>query len=249
MRLNELVYYLDNYLEIDQIADACVNGLEVECTQEITKIALAVDPAEQVFRKADQEGAQLVLLHHGLFWKEAVPITGPLYRRLRFLLRRDMAVYAAHLPLDVHEEVGHNAILAAMIGLSDQEPFVLHNGKTLGYIGLLPGIHRNDLADRLGTQLGVEPALWAFGRENVSRVAVCSGKADSELAEAYRRGCELYITGETSHTAFTMAQDMGINVLFLGHYGTETVGLKALGEHLQVKFGLETIFIDHPSGL
>ncbi|HCF91439.1 MAG TPA: Nif3-like dinuclear metal center hexameric protein, partial [Firmicutes bacterium] len=184
MKLSELVYYLDNYLEIDQVADVCVNGLEVECGQEITKIALAVDPAEQVFRKADQEGAQLVLLHHGLFWKEAVPITGPLYRRLRFLLRRDMAVYAAHLPLDIHEEVGHNAILAGMIGLANQEPFVLHKGKPLGYIGQLPGIHRSDLADRLGAQLGVEPALWAFGRENVSRVAVCSGKADSELAEA-----------------------------------------------------------------
>jgi len=194
----------------------------------------------------------LLIVHHGLFWGQAAPLRGAFYHRIRALMDADLALYAAHLPLDAHPEVGNNACIARLVGLVDVKPCGLYRGREIGMSGRLPEPTPVDRAmDAVRASLGLDGQAWAFGPKRVRTVAVVSGSAsDPAFIEALSdMGIDLYVTGETNHTAFHFAREHRINIFYGGHYATERFGIDALGSHLKAKFGLPVRFIDVPTGL
>ncbi|RPI53849.1 MAG: Nif3-like dinuclear metal center hexameric protein [Chloroflexi bacterium] len=250
MRRDELVEYLDDLLQIEAIEDTSNNGLQVEGAAEIRRLAFAVDASLAAFDGARAAGAQMLLVHHGLFWSKPLMVTGLHRRRLGLLVAADLSLYAAHLPLDFHPELGNNATLARWLGLAGVEPFGQYKGQPAGYAGRLPEpLSLEALVSRVEASLG-EPVsqVWSFGKSTVETVGIISGGAARFVDQAAAAGVDAYLTGETSHGAFHDAQELGMNVIFGGHYATETAGLKALAEHLATHFGLETVFLDLPTG-
>ena len=251
MDLHELAAWLDDYLRVREVPDfpGALNGLQVESSgRPVRRVAAAVDAAEATIARALAGGADLVLVHHGLFWDGNQPVTGRRYRRLKPLLEADVALYAAHLPLDVHPEVGNNAVLARALGIDLRGSFGEHRGMPLGVWGELE-IHREALCARLDELLGGRVRLLAGGPERVRRVGVITGGAGDEISAAIAAGLDAFVTGEGKHHHFFDATEGGINVLFGGHYATETWGVKALARKLEETHGIEWFFVDHPSGL
>jgi dinuclear metal center YbgI/SA1388 family protein len=251
MKRDELVAYLDDYLRVKTIQDDSQNGLQVEGAQEVARIAFAVDACQEAFEQAVAAGAQLVVVHHGLFWERPARLVGPLFRRVLTLIEGRCALYAAHLPLDVHPEVGNNAELARLLELKEPQPFGEYHGSAIGIGGTLePTIPLEALAGRLA-QITGEPVVrvLAHGPPLASRVGCVSGGAAFLMDQVARAGFDTFVTGETSHSFFHYAAEYGLNVIFGGHYATETLGVKALARHLVDKFRLETVFPDVPTGL
>lgn len=251
IELNELVEYLDGYLEVDEIPDFpnALNGLQVGREGEsVRRVVAAVDATAASIRAAADEGADLLLVHHGLFWDGNRPVTGRRYRRLKALLGADVAVYASHLPLDAHPEVGNNAVLAREIGLEVEGRFGSYEGVELGVWGTL-SLTREVLAARLDDVLGGPVKLIAGGPERQERVGVLTGGGGSFVAEALDAGLDALVTGEGSHHTYFDAQEGGLNLYYGGHYATEVWGVKALAEHLADRFDLEWTFVDLPTGL
>ncbi len=250
MQLSELRDYLDGYLRVSELPDygGAVNGLQVENGREIRRVAAAVDAAQATVDRAAAWGADLLLVHHGLFWDGNVPVTGRRYRRLKAIFNAEMAVYSAHLPLDAHPEVGNNAVLARALGIEPAGRFGDYKGMPLGVWGELD-LPLGELVARLEKALGGPVKVIAGGPERVRRVGVITGGAGSMVAEAIAAGLDTFITGEGAHHNFFDAEEGGLNLLFGGHYATETFGVKALARHLEERFGLEWTFIDHPTGL
>lgn len=250
MRLAELVGYLDSYLRVTEIPDAPValNGLQVESSGTVTRIAVAVDASEASIGGAIAAGCDLMIVHHGLFWDGNVPVTGRRYRRLQGLLQKDVALYAAHIPLDVHPEVGNNAVLAREIGIETRGTFGEYRGIELGVWGECE-ITREALAARLDETLGGPVRLIPGGPERIRRVGVITGGAGNMIADAVAAGLDAFITGEGVHHTYFDAMEGGMNTYYGGHYATETWGVRALASHLQEHFDLPWEFIDHPTGL
>lgn len=248
MELARITEHLDSYLRVTEIDDSSLNGLQVETDREITRVATAVDATLDAFARAHEAGAELLVVHHGLFW-EKVPLRGALYRRVRFLIGHGMSLYAAHLPLDMHPEAGNNAQLAKMIGLANAKPFLRYRGSLIGLIGEVKATSVQDFAAMVERRLGSPVRLLDFGRPAITRVAICSGGGGPDLMQAVEAGADVYLTGETSHGAATLARDAGINVIFAGHYATETLGPRALAKHIEDTFGIPAAFIESPTGL
>jgi len=250
MQLTELVSYLDSYLDVRSVPDAphALNGLQVERSAAVTRIAAAVDLCDATIALAATAGANFLLVHHGLFWGGLQPLVGAQYRRVARLIRHDIALYSAHLPLDRHPEVGNNAVLARALAVAPRGEFGEEYGKPIGVWGELT-VGRAALLERVGALLGVVPRLLAFGPEQVRRVGIVTGAGGSLIPQAAAAGLDTYITGEGPHHTFFDAEELGVNVIFAGHYATETVGVKALAEHLSAKFHLPWTFLDHPTGL
>lgn len=250
MQRDELVRYLDRYLRIDTIPDYGPQGLQVEGANEVTRIAFTVDAGQPCIDAAIKVGAQMQLVHHGLFWGTQELIRGPFGRKVQRLLQANLNLYAAHLPLDAHPEVGNNAELARLLELTVESWFCNVKGTDIGVLAAAPdGLTVEALAAAVKARLGIEPRSLAHGPSLVKRVAVVSGGGVGYAREAAALGADTLVTGETSHAHYYDALELGMNVLFAGHYATETVGLKALGRHLNGKFGLETVFIDLPTGM
>ncbi len=252
MRLDKIVTYLDTYLDLAGFDDTSLNGLQVENSGNVERVGLAVDASLEAFRRARRARMDLLIVHHGLFWGQATPLRGAFYRRIRTLMDADMALYAAHLPLDAHPEVGNNACIARRIGLVDVKPCGLYRGREIGMSGRLPEPTPVEGAmEAVGEGLGLEGQVWAFGPKKVRTVAVVSGSAsEPAFIEALSdMGIDLYVTGETNHTAFHFAREHRINVFYGGHYATERFGIEALGRHMRSKFDLPVRFIDVPTGL
>lgn len=251
MKREELINYLDAYLRIDEIDDYGPQGLQVEANaDDIERIALAVDTAPAVVAAAAEWGAHMLLVHHGVLWGELGPIAGALGRRVRALLENDMHLYGAHLPLDAHPEVGNNAELARMFDIEIEEWWCAPKGTPLAVLGkALPGATLDQLVAQIEDKLQTEARVLAEGPQQVSRVAILSGFGADQIAEAGQMGADTFLTGERSHTSYWAAADHGINVIYAGHYATETVGVKALGRHLSQKFGVEVKFFDFPTGM
>ena len=167
---------------------------------------------------------------------------------MRTLIKHDIALYSAHLPLDLHPEVGNNAVLARALGLGDIERFGEYEGQTIGFAGTMVA-SRDELVQRIRKLLRVEPRVIATGPESVNRVGVVSGGAGKLITQAADAGLDTYVTGEGSHHTYFDAEEAGVNLIYAGHYATETVGVKALAGHLEERFGLPWEFIDHPTGL
>jgi dinuclear metal center YbgI/SA1388 family protein len=242
--------YLDRYLDIANVPDyeGAYNGLQVASSGRVERVAAAVDASERTVVEAVRRGCDLLLVHHGLFWRGGAPVTGRMYRRLRPLLTADVAVYSAHLPLDVHEEVGNNAVLARALGITLEGRFGSYRGADLGWWGRLD-VKREVLAARLDETLGGRVRMLAFGPEVLRTVGVITGGAGSLIESAAQAGLDAYITGEGAHHTYFDAEEAGMNVFYGGHYATETWGVRALAAHLESHFGLPWEFIDHPTGL
>lgn len=231
--------------------DGAMNGLQFENRGRVRHIAAAVDGSLTVVRLAIRAGADLLLVHHGLFWGKTVPWTGRRAELIRELVQNDLAVYSQHLPLDGHPELGNAAQLARALGLRRLRPFFAgRGGSCLGVQSVLARpLSRAALATRLGTVLGATPVVLPGGPDLCRRIGICTGGAGSELAQARREGVDTFITGEGPHWAYALAEDLEINAFFGGHYATETFGVKALAAELSGKFGIPWTFVDHPTGL
>lgn len=250
MNIFKLSAYLDEVLHVREIADYpnALNGLQVENSGEISRVAAAVDASEASIRAAIARNCNLLIVHHGLFWDGLGSINGRRYRRLKLLLDHDVAVYSSHLPLDIHPRLGNNAILARELGIAVEGSFASFQQTPLGIWGKLD-IQREALTELLGDLLGVRVRLIAGGSETVSRVGVVTGGAGSMIEAAVQTGLDAFITGEGAHHTYFDAMENGINVYYAGHYATETFGVRALAGHLEEKFGLPGEFLDLPTGL
>jgi dinuclear metal center YbgI/SA1388 family protein len=248
--LKSVVQYCDRLLRTTRVKDyerAC-NGLQVENHGRVTRIAAAVDASLFTARLAAAAGADLLIVHHGLFWSPSHPWTGKRYELLRTLLESNLAVYSSHLPLDAHPKLGNNARLCAALGFKVLRPFFFDHGQHLGF-QTRATISRDDLAARLERATSVPPRTLPGGPKVCKRVGVVTGGAGSDLQKAANEGVDTFITGEGPHWTYAVAEEMGINVLYGGHYSTETFGVKALAEHLSRRFGIPWEFVDHPTGL
>lgn len=250
MKRNELVTYLDGYLGCRAAQDYSDNGLQVEGADEVRRLAFAVDACQETIEGAIGSGAQMLIVHHGLFWGKPLRIVGPHRRRVKALLDGDCSLYAVHLPLDRHPEVGNNAQLARLLGLKVVGGLGEAFGVPVGVVATAPDtMTRDQLVAELSAILGGAPLVTPGGPAEIRQVGIISGGAAKEIAAAAEAGCDTYITGETSHSSYHDAAEYGINVIYAGHYATETIGLKALGTHLFEKLGLHGSFIDRPTGL
>lgn len=250
MQLPELVDHLDGYLRIAELPDYphALNGLQVENSGEVTRLAAAVDASAAAVAETVQRGCDLLLVHHGLFWDGNRPLTGRRYRRLKPLLEHDVAVYSAHLPLDAHPQVGNNAVLARELGVQTEGEFGEYHGAQIGVWGTLE-LRREALAARLDEVLGGPIKLLPGGPERVRRVGVLTGGGGGMIPAALAAGLDALVTGEGAHHTYFDAVEGGINVYYGGHYATETWGVRALAEHLAERFGLPWEFLDLPTGL
>lgn len=248
--LDVIVRDLDEYLNVAEVPDSstALNGLQVANRGRVHRIAAAVDASQRTIDTARASGCDLLVVHHGLFWDGNQPVTGRRYQRLRSLFEGDMAVYSAHLPLDVHDEVGNNVLLARALGVELKGTFGSYKGIPVGRWGTL-GVRREVLAARLDDLLGVRVHMMPFGPEVIERVGVVTGGAGDLIPQAVEAGLHAFVTGEGSHHTHFEAEEGGINVFYAGHYATETWGVRALAERVSERYGLPWQFIDHPTGL
>lgn len=248
--LDKIVTYCDTLLKTAQFTDwpGAQNGLQIENSGPVKKIAAVVDASLATLRLAVAADANLIIAHHGLFWGPASPWTGKRYELLRLLLDHDIALYSSHLPLDAHPQIGNNALLCRSLGLKKLEPFFMSKSQMIGW-KTQTKINRAELGTRLANVLGRAPLLIPGGREQCSRIGVVTGGAGDELKIAAAEGVDTFITGEGRHWTYALAEDLGLNVFYGGHYATETFGVKALAAELSTKFKIPWQFLDHPTGL
>jgi dinuclear metal center YbgI/SA1388 family protein len=252
VKLESLVQYVDEYLSVTGHPDypGALNGLQVGGPDTVGRIAVAVDASEASITEAAARGADLMIVHHGLFWGGLRPLTGRDLRRVRALIENGIALYSCHLPLDGHAEVGNSALLARAIGLELDGRFAPYQGAEVGWHG------RPDRSlDVAGLVAAVEKALGGpvravpGGPPRIERVGVVTGGGASFIEEAARLGLDALVTGEGSHHSYFDAMELGVHLLLGGHYATETFGVRALGAHLAERFGIDFDFVDQPTGL
>ncbi len=248
--LHRIVQYCDRSLRTSHVQDyeRAVNGLQVENSGAVTRIAAVVDASLATVRLAIAARADLMLAHHGLFWGESHPWTGKRYQLLRLLLQHDLAVYSSHLPLDAHPRLGNNAQLCAALGLKKLRPFFQDHGLHLGFQARAT-VKREELARRLERATGVKALVIPSGPEVCRRIGVVSGGAGEQLKVAAAEGVDTFVTGEGPHWTYALAEELGLNVIYGGHYATETFGVKALAAELSRRFGVPWVFLSHPTGL
>lgn len=248
--LAQIVRHCDTFLRTRAIKDydGAVNGLQVQNRGTVTRIAAAVDASPATVRKAVAARADLMVVHHGLFWSRRHPWIGTNYELLRLLLDHNVAVYSSHLPLDAHPKLGNNIRLCAALGFRRLKPFFMKDDTALG-LRTSTRLSRDELALRLAKAVGGRVEVIPGGPEVCRRIGVVTGGAGSELAKAASEGVDTFITGEGPHWTFALAEETGVNVLYAGHYATETFGVRALSDHLSQKFGVPWVFVDHPTGL
>ena len=249
MKLAELTGFLDDYLKIADYKDRSNNGLQVQGNPEVTKVAFAMDACLASIKGAVNYGAQLLIVHHGLFWSEHLQITAAHYERIKLLINNNIGLYGAHIPLDAHPEVGNNVQLASIAGLQNVQPWGEHQGDVISFIGDLPQpLPLERLVARIEAQIGKGCRIQSTGQP-AQRVAVLSGFGVNFIDAARAAGADTLITGETSHTWYHPVAELGINVIYGGHYATETVGVLALARKLVDKFQIDPTFIDLPTGM
>jgi len=252
MKLAEFDRWVRERLEFGEVDDVdnSLNGVQVgDMNAVLGKMAFAVDACLDSFQRAKQEGVQTLFVHHGLFWGPAPRLIGVPGERVRFLMKNDIALYACHLPLDRHSLLGNNAQIASRLSLKNVEPFGDYKGHKIGYMGLLPkplGIE--DIVECLfgAWEQGIN--VLRFGPSEICSIAVISGGAPYAVSQAISEKVDLYITGDASHSIYHECREAGINVLFAGHYLTEIFGVRAMAELVTRELGIESIFLDIPTG-
>jgi dinuclear metal center YbgI/SA1388 family protein len=248
--LAEIVSFLDRELNIAGIPDysGAVNGLQLANEGRVERIIAAVDASLPVIEAAAVGGPGLLIVHHGMFWQGPQPVTGAFYRKLKIAMDAGLAIYSAHLPLDVHHEWGNNIQLAKAIGMIAPQPFFEWKGIFLGLRGSWSG-SRAGLVEALSQAVGGKVHVCPGGPEEILSVGLITGGAGSELAKVAASGVETFISGEGPHWSHPLALELGVNLLLAGHYATETFGVKALAGAVATRFGFPWSFLDFPSGL
>lgn len=253
MKVKEFDLWIKSILNIDEMVriDISLNGLQVGREEkEIKKIAFAVDASLESFKRAAETGADLLFVHHGLYWGKIIPVRGDFYKRMELLIKNDLALYAVHLPLDVHEELGNNAGMVNALGLKNIEPFGEYKGIKTGFKGVFDSPRsRDEIIKKLFGGWDNSIGILPFGKDEIKSVALVSGDAPFELMQAIDEDVDLYLTGESSHKLYHTALEAEINVIFGGHYATEIYGVKLLADKVSKELSLETVFIDIPTGL
>jgi dinuclear metal center YbgI/SA1388 family protein len=248
-QLQDAIGELNTLLQPERFRDYCPNGLQVPGRASVTRLATGVSAGAELFERAIAERADLLLVHHGIFWDSApAPIDARMKRRLKLLFDADMSLAAYHLPLDAHPVLGNNALIARALGAAALEPFALHEGEPIGFLARFSGaIEAGALFARVAELTARTPLLFDTGPEQVRGVAIVSGAGANYLPDAIAAGADAFLTGEPAERVMSEAQEAGIHFIAAGHYATETFGVKRLGEHLSERFGLEHVFIDVPN--
>ncbi len=255
MTLETLDIYFRSFLNLEDYSnDPSKNGIQVENSdmknKPIKKIAFAVDACKETIEKAADCGANVLFVHHGLFWGHEQTITGTHFDRIKTLIENDIALYACHIPLDANENVGNNYGIAKKMGLKKLQPFGLWKGMSIGVKGILKTETTLDDISALLKTLNIETRVkLPFGKEKIKTIAIVSGGAEDLLEEAIDNTIDLYITGELSHTAYHLAKENSINAIAGGHYDTETIGVSLVAKKVCDEKNIEVIFLDVPTGL
>jgi dinuclear metal center YbgI/SA1388 family protein len=250
VELGRLVAYLNELLQVNRFDEAAINGLQVAGRKKISRVAFAVDGVLETFERAVAEQADFMVVHHGLYWGHQWALRGPEYKRVKVLMDAEMGLYAAHLPLDAHQEFGHAAQLLLGLGASNLQPFGRVKEMNLGWLGEIEETERGQLTSRLSQLLQTTIRELPFGPERVRRVACVTGQGAHfpQLREAKIQSTHYYISGEASHPVFHYCKEAGITLALGGHYATEVLGLHALARNLREVYALETVWIDAPTG-
>ena len=249
----EIDTFIKSFLDIDGFAEAdnSLNGIQVDNDgAAVKKIAFGVDASMETFEQAAAVNAGMLFVHHGLFWGEPASITGNLRRRIKFLLDHNICLYAVHLPLDQHPKLGNNAVLAELLGLENIEPFGAYHGRKIGYKGTFPKPVTIEEAVKKIDFMGRPPAgIFPFGKKEIKSAAVMSGGAADSARDAIADGVDLFVTGESAHQVYHDCLEGKLNMIAGGHYNTEVWGVRAVMRHCTAELGIETEFVDIPTGL
>jgi len=248
--LSEIVSYTDRFLRIREIGDwdNALNGLQIENSGRVTRIGAAVDVSTRVLSEAATLDVDLLIVHHVLFWPGLQPVRGALCRQLRIAFENDVALYSAHLPLDIHPRIGNNAQLVAALGLKSAKPFLEEKGQPVG-LKVRVSLPRNELTRKFEKAVNGPIKVFGFGPKRTRTIGIVTGAAGSEIYRVADEGIDTFITGEAPHWAAVAAEEVGVNLLLGGHYASEVFGVKALAAHLSNRFRVPWEFIDCPTGL
>lgn len=248
--LSEIVLHLENLLNHAHVGDypGAHNGLQIENSGRVSRVCAAVDACEAVLAEAAGVPGTLLIVHHGLLWGGARAFAGAMRRKLKLAFDSDLAVFSSHLPLDLHAKLGNNALLAKALGLRKGEAAFPAKGQPIGLVGKVD-VSRAEFARRCEKAVGCAVKLAPGGPARVCRVGVVTGGAGDLVADAAGLGCDTFVTGEGPHHTYTLAEELGVNLFYCGHYATETFGVKALVQHVARKFRKPWDFIHHPTGL
>ena len=249
-KLDKIISYLDNTLKNNEIPDypGALNGLQLRGKTNIKKVGAAVDAALPVIYKAIDAKVDLLIVHHGIFWEGAQKIDGALYKKIKASIDSGMAIYSSHIPLDVHSKFGNNTLMAKAIGLKGGKPFLEWKGLKIG-LQFDYKIKRKQLIKQIENSINGKVHLAPGGKETIKRIGIITGGAGSEVKAAAKEGIDTFITGEGAHHTFTLAEELGVNLIYAGHYLSETFGVKKIAAHIGEKFKIKNTFIDHPTGL
>ena len=248
--LTEAVAHLDNLLDPTRFKDYCPNGLQVPGKATVSKLATSVTASAELIERAIAAEADLVIVHHGLFWgSKPAPIDAPMKRRLKLLFDADIALAAYHLPLDAHPEVGNNALIGKALGAETLTPFAPHEGEPIGQLAHFPGdgIEARALFAKVAELTERTPLVFDSGPDQVHNLAIVSGGGAGYFPDAVAAKADAFLTGEPAERVMAEAQETATNFIAAGHYATETFGVRRLGEDLATRFGLEHTFIDVPN--
>jgi dinuclear metal center YbgI/SA1388 family protein len=246
----DILQELDRLLQPERFDDYGPNGLQVPGAATVETVATGVSAHLELFERAAAEHAQLLIVHHGIFWGSGPGvIDAQLKRRLQVLFDSDVGLAAYHLPLDAHATLGNNALLARALGAERIEPFAVHRGESIGFVAELDGYGAApaDLFARVREVTGREPLVFDAGPQRVRRVAIVSGAGSDYIVDAAAAAADALLTGEPTERVMAQARELGVHFIAAGHYATETLGVKALGEHLAQRFGVRHVFLDVPN--
>jgi len=248
--LSDIVSYTDDFLRISDVGDwdNALNGLQIENSGRVTRIGAAVDVSTRTLTEAQKQDVDLLIVHHGLFWPGLQPVQGALRRQLRIAFENDVALYSAHLPLDIHPKIGNNTQLVAALGLKSPQPFLEEKGQPVG-LKTRASLSRSELVRKLQKVLNGPVKVFDFGPKQTRAIGVVTGAAGSGIYRVAEDGIDTFITGEAPHWVAVAAEELGMNLLLGGHYATEVFGVKALAAHLSKRFRIPWEFIDCPTGL
>jgi dinuclear metal center YbgI/SA1388 family protein len=248
--LEPILQFLEETFRVSECKDYpnALNGLQVQGPADVHRIAVAVDASEVTIRAAVAREAQLLIVHHGIFWDGLGALTGPRFRKVHALLTGSLGLYSLHLPLDAHPKLGNCALLCRAMGLEPTEPFGHYEDIPIGWCATT-NLDRQALKKRLSEAVGGDVHLVAGGPDVVDRVGVLTGAGASAIREAAETGLDTLVTGEAAHQHYHEAMEFGVNLYLGGHYATETFGVKALGAAVADRFGVEWEFLEYPTGL
>ncbi len=248
VKRDELAAYLTGFLQSDEFSDLGPNGLQVEGKPQIHKIVTAVSAGVELFEKALKKGADAVLVHHGIIWNFERPVyKGGYKKRVKLLLENELNLFAYHLPLDAHPQVGNNAVMARLLGVSEIEPFGAYHGKYVGFKGSLPALPVQEVIASMRKEINPDLLHFDYGPQEIRTIGIVSGGAQKNVNDAVTEGLDLFLTGEVSEHILNYVKEEGIHFVAAGHYATERFGVLALGNHLKERFDVEVEFVDIPN--